>query len=90
MNTYQNHELSLKGTVIQLLATKAIDEHLQTLPYMVVNSINKTSAIASVVNFLSPLHNAAEDELVWEDKNVHKILEELISEAAAISVLRLI
>ncbi|MEY3868175.1 MAG: hypothetical protein ACRCT1_19585 [Microcoleaceae cyanobacterium] len=90
MNTYQNQGLSLKGMVIQLLATKAIDEHLQTLPSMVVNSINKTSAIASVVKFFSPLHNAPEDELVWEDKNVQKILEELISDSAAISVLRLI
>jgi hypothetical protein len=90
MKTYQNQDVSLQGTVIQLLAAKAIDEHLQTLPGMVVNSINKPSAIASVVNFLSPLHNAAEDELVWEDKNVQKILEELISEAAAIAVIRLI
>jgi hypothetical protein len=48
MNTYQNQGLSLKGMVIQLLATKAIDEHLQTLPSMVVNSINKTSAIAQL------------------------------------------
>lgn len=46
--TYQNQGLSLKGMVIQLLATKAIDEHLQTLPSMVVNSINKTSAIAQL------------------------------------------
>jgi len=90
MNTYQNRELSLQGTVIQLLAAKAIDEHLETLPGMVVNSINKTSAIAYVVNFFSPLHNAAENELVWEDKNVQKILEELIYDSAAISVLLLI
>ena len=90
MNRYQNEEVSLKGRVIELLATKAIDEHLETLPGIVVNSINKTSAIASVVNFFSPLYNAAEDELVWEDQNVQNTLEELISQAAAISVLRLI
>ncbi|MEY3868978.1 MAG: hypothetical protein RLZZ338_2869 [Cyanobacteriota bacterium] len=90
MKTYQNQEVPLQGTVIQCLAAKAINEHLQTLPGIVVNSINKTSAIASVVKFLSPLHNTAEDELVWEDQNVQNTLEELISEAAAISVLRLI
>jgi hypothetical protein len=90
MNTYQNQEVSLKGTVIQCLASKAIDEHLETLPGMVVNSINKTSAIAYVIKFFSPLHNVAEDELFWQDKNVQETLEELISEAAAISVLRLI
>jgi len=48
MNTYQNRELSLQGTVIQLLAAKAIDEHLETLPGMVVNSINKNIGRAHV------------------------------------------
>ncbi|OCR02629.1 hypothetical protein BCD67_23095 [Oscillatoriales cyanobacterium USR001] len=90
MITSSFEQLLLGNAAMELLAVKEIDQHLETLPEELVKSINKESAIAYVINVLSPLQNAAEDSWFWQQEKTQETLGELISDAAALSVLRLL
>jgi len=82
--------LLLGSPAMESLAIQEIDQHLETLPQEIVKSLNKESAIAYVINVLSPLQNAAEDSWFWQQKKNQETLNELIADAAALSILRLL
>ena len=90
MTTSPFQHLLLGSPAMELLAIQEIDQHLETLPQEIVKSLNKESALAYVVNVLSPLQNAAEDSWFWQQEKTQETLNELISDAAALSVLRLL
>lgn len=83
-------QVLLGSAAMELLAIQEIAQHLETLPQEVVKFINKESALAYVVNFLSPLQDAAEQSCLWQQEKMKETLGELISDAAALSVLRLL
>ena len=82
--------LLLGSPAMESLAIQEIDQHLETLPQEIVKSLNKESAIAYVINVLSPLQNAAEDSWFWQQEKTKETLGELIADAAALSILRLL
>lgn len=88
--TLLQEPILLDRQTIELLAIKEIDRQLEILPFEVVKLLNKASAIAYILNFLSPLQDVDERGNFGQQHRTIAMLEELISEAAALSVLRLL
>lgn len=88
--TLLQEQILLDRQTIELLAIKEINRQLEILPFEVVKLLNKASAIAYILNFLSPLQDVDERGNFWQQHRTIAMLEELISEAAALSVLRLL
>ena len=88
--TVLQEPILLDRQTIELLAVKEIDRQLEILPSEVVKLLNKASAIAYILKFLSPLQDVDERGNFGQQHRTIAMLEELISEAAALSVLRLL
>lgn len=90
MTAILKEQTSVDRNAIQLMASHAIDRQLECLPGEIVQSINKDSAIAYVLNCVSPLQEIAEEELLGQQGRTRETLGELISDAAALSLIRLL
>ncbi|HLO48605.1 MAG TPA: hypothetical protein VK211_09350 [Kamptonema sp.] len=90
MTILHKERILLDREMIEMLAAKEIDRQLECLPNEVVKLLNKASANAHLLNFLSPLQDVDERGNFWQQNRTMAMLEELISDAAALSVLRLL
>ncbi|MDB9512959.1 hypothetical protein PN499_17345 [Kamptonema animale CS-326] len=90
MTILHKERILLDREMIELLAAKEIDRQLECLPDEVVKLLNKASAIAYLLNFISPLQSVDEKGNFGQHNRTIAMLEDLISEAAALSVLRLL
>lgn len=75
---------------LERLTLQEIEQQLDSLPREIVTSINKTKAIAYVLNVLDPLHDWVGKDHQGHPHHTHKILQEMISEAVTLSLLRLL
>ncbi|MDF0554935.1 hypothetical protein [Kamptonema sp. UHCC 0994] len=90
MTILHKERILLDIEMIEMLAAKEIDRQLECLPDEVVKLLNKASAITYLLNFISPLQTVDEKGNFGQHNPTIAMLEELISEAAALSVLRLL
>lgn len=90
MTALLQEKAATNRNAIELMVTHAIDRQLESLPGEVVKSINKASAIAYVLNCVSPLQGSAGEDWLWEQERTRETLGTLIADAATLSLIRLL
>ncbi len=73
---------------LERLTLQEIEQQLDSLPREIVTSINKTKATAYVLNVLDPLNHWVGKDHQGHPHQTHKILQEMISEAVTLALLR--
>ncbi|EAW38856.1 hypothetical protein [Lyngbya sp. PCC 8106] len=67
-----------------------VELQLRTLPGEITQSIDKNQAIAYVLKFLPPMGKKTDSQWHWPPEKMGKMLQELITDAATLSLIRLV
>lgn len=82
--------IPLESMTLESWVTQEVELQLKTLPGEITQSIDKNKAIAYVLRFLPTLENKTEAGWHWPPQKMDQMLQELITDAATLSLIRLI
>ncbi|MEA5542825.1 hypothetical protein VB834_27730 [Limnoraphis robusta Tam1] len=83
------NSMPLECPTLESWVVREVELQLGTLPSQITQSIDKTQAIAYVLKFVSPMGKKSETEWQWPSEQTGRILQELIADAATLSLIRL-
>lgn len=90
MNAVSVPALPMPGLTLESLVAQEVELQLGTLPHEVAKSVDKAQAIAYVLHFLPPVNGVDEARCTKPRDRVTQMLKELISDAATLSLIRLV